>query len=92
MKARGKEDYRLVVNPVSLVANSPRLQPSNHVTLTFVKQHSTFTHIAHAYKKARGIDESQPITLMFDGDRLVPMDTVAETDIEDRDAIDVLFK
>ncbi|OAL06888.1 hypothetical protein IQ06DRAFT_311980 [Phaeosphaeriaceae sp. SRC1lsM3a] len=69
MKAKGKEDYRLSVNP-----------------------HSTFTHIAHAYKKARGVDESQPITLMFDGDRLVPMDTIAESEVEDMDSIDVLFK
>lgn len=29
---------------------------------------------------------------MFDGDRLVPMDTIAESDIEDMDSIDVLFK
>lgn len=95
MKARGKEDYRLFVNPVSrlqqsLVARSCECCAS--IILTFNNQHSTFTHIAHAYKKARDIDESQPITLMFDGDRLVPMDTVAETEIEDMDSIDVLFK
>ncbi|KAH7402109.1 ubiquitin-2 like Rad60 SUMO-like-domain-containing protein [Phaeosphaeria sp. MPI-PUGE-AT-0046c] len=57
-----------------------------------VNPDSTFAHIAHAYKKARGVDESQPITLMFDGDRLVPMDTIAESEVEDMDSIDVLFK
>jgi hypothetical protein len=29
---------------------------------------------------------------MFDGDRLVPMDTIAGSEIEDMDSIDVLFK
>jgi hypothetical protein len=29
---------------------------------------------------------------MFDGERLMPLDTVADTDIEDMDAIEVLFK
>jgi hypothetical protein len=29
---------------------------------------------------------------MFDGDRLVPMDTIAGCEIEDMDSIDVFFK
>lgn len=29
---------------------------------------------------------------MFDGDRLMPMDTVADYEMEDRDGIEVLFK
>jgi hypothetical protein len=29
---------------------------------------------------------------MFDGDRLSPMDTVQDTELEDMDALDVLLK
>jgi len=29
---------------------------------------------------------------MFDGERLAPMDTVADSEIENMDSIDVLFK
>jgi hypothetical protein len=29
---------------------------------------------------------------MFDGERLAPLDTVADTDIEDMDSIDVLLR
>ncbi|KAF2031756.1 hypothetical protein EK21DRAFT_62513 [Setomelanomma holmii] len=69
MKAKGKEDFRLSVNP-----------------------DTTFGHIADAYKQRRDVPKSQPITLMFDGDRLAPMDTIADSEVEDMDSIDVLFK
>jgi hypothetical protein len=39
-----------------------------------------------------GIDKSQTITLMFDGERLSPLDTVEDAGIEDQDVIEVLFK
>jgi hypothetical protein len=64
--------------------------PYNHTDTNF--QDSTFGHIASAYKNARKIDEAQPITLMFDGERLAPLDTVADTDVEDLDAIEVLIR
>jgi hypothetical protein len=38
------------------------------------------------------ISQAQPITLMFDGDRLKPIDTVADADIDDMDVIEVHFK
>jgi len=34
----------------------------------------------------------QPITLIWDGERLSPMDTIADTDLEDMDTIEVHFK
>ncbi|KAF2832238.1 hypothetical protein CC86DRAFT_280471 [Ophiobolus disseminans] len=57
----------------------------------YVRPTTTFAHIASAYKLNRGVDESQPITLMFDGDRLAPMDIIADSELEDMDSIDVLF-
>jgi hypothetical protein len=60
--------------------------------LMMPRQESTFGHIADAYKQRRDIEPAQPITLMFDGERLVPMDTIAESEVEDLDSIDVLFK
>jgi hypothetical protein len=35
---------------------------------------------------------NQPLTLMFDGERLSPLDSVDSMDIEDEDSIEVLFK
>lgn len=69
MKARGKEDFKLSVNP-----------------------DTTIGHIAHAYKSSRDVEASQPITLMFDGQRLAPMDTIDDAEIEDMDSLEVVFK
>jgi hypothetical protein len=40
----------------------------------------------------RGVDDAQPLTLIWEGDRLSPMDTIEDLGIEDMDMIDVLFK
>ncbi|KAH7391982.1 ubiquitin-2 like Rad60 SUMO-like-domain-containing protein [Pyrenochaeta sp. MPI-SDFR-AT-0127] len=69
LKAKGKGEFRLSVNP-----------------------ESTFAHIAQAYKTKLSIDQNQPLTLTFDGDRLSPLDTIADTEIEDMDVIEVHFK
>ncbi|KAF1845809.1 uncharacterized protein K460DRAFT_417004 [Cucurbitaria berberidis CBS 394.84] len=69
LKAKGKEDFRLSVNP-----------------------NTTFADIAQAYKSKREIDKNQPLTLTFDGDRLSPLDIVADSEIEDMDGIEVHFK
>ncbi|KAJ4301261.1 hypothetical protein N0V90_003352 [Kalmusia sp. IMI 367209] len=59
-----------------------------------IKVHGTteIGHLADAYKKNMGVPSEQPITLMFDGDRLKPMDTIEDADIDDMDAIEVHFK
>ncbi|OAG00557.1 uncharacterized protein CC84DRAFT_1129363 [Paraphaeosphaeria sporulosa] len=69
LKAKGREDFKLKVNP-----------------------HTEVSHMASAYKMAMKIPKEQPVTLMFDGDRLKPMDTVADIDVDDMDAIEVHFK
>ncbi|KAH7072740.1 hypothetical protein BKA63DRAFT_576667 [Paraphoma chrysanthemicola] len=89
MKARGKEDFRIAVNPVGHFVGHDKASTGE---LTLTGQDTTFGHIADAYKQRRDIPKSQPITLMFDGDRLAPMDTVADSEVEDMDSIDVLFK
>ncbi|KAF2876113.1 ubiquitin-2 like Rad60 SUMO-like-domain-containing protein [Massariosphaeria phaeospora] len=53
---------------------------------------TTFEYITAAYKKQGAIPDDQPITLTFDGERLKPMDEVRATEIEDMDAIEVLFR
>ena len=55
-------------------------------------QETTVAHIASAYKNSQKIDKSQPITLMFDGERLMPMATVEECDLDDKCMVEVLFK
>tara|TARA_R110002003_G_scaffold110_2_gene9242 strand:- start:11657 stop:12514 length:858 start_codon:yes stop_codon:yes gene_type:complete len=89
MKAKGKEDFKLFVNPVGHFVDYDKASTGE---LTLTGQDTTFGHIADAYKQRRDVPKSQPITLMFDGDRLAPMDTVADSEVEDMDSIDVLFK
>ncbi|KAF2441015.1 hypothetical protein P171DRAFT_434710 [Karstenula rhodostoma CBS 690.94] len=57
-----------------------------------VNPHTEIGHIAYAYKGGMGLPKEQPITLMFDGDRLKPIDTVEDADVDDMDVIEVHFK
>ena len=57
-----------------------------------VKPETTFEKIADAFRTSRKISRTQPVTLMFDGERLSPMDMVQDSDLEDMDSIDVLLK
>ncbi|KAL1595747.1 hypothetical protein SLS60_009436 [Paraconiothyrium brasiliense] len=57
-----------------------------------VHAHTEIGHLANAYKNAMKLPQSQPVTLMFDGDRLKPMDTIRDADIDDMDVIEVHFK
>ena len=97
LKAKGKEEFRLSVNPVCREYPSyiPNLLLSVLASDDSIDQgvpDTTFGHIAHVYKSKFQIDKDQPLTLTFDGDRLSPLDPVANTEIEDMDAIEVLFK
>jgi hypothetical protein len=55
-------------------------------------QETTIEHLTSAYKQKQGIDEDDPVTLMFDGERLRPMDTIGDTEIEDMDSLEVHLK
>ncbi|CBX90454.1 hypothetical protein IAQ61_001959 [Plenodomus lingam] len=57
-----------------------------------VKPDTTFEHITSAYKSKLKIQKDQPVTLYFDGERLSPLDTVADAGIEDLDSIEVRLK
>lgn len=57
-----------------------------------VKPETTFEHLTAAYRQRLDIPDTQPLTLMFDGDRLRPMDTIQDADIDDMDAIEVHYK
>ena len=57
-----------------------------------VKPDTTFEKLADAFRTSRKIAKTQPLTLMFDGERLSPMDTIQDTELEDLDSIDVLLK
>ncbi|CAN9369299.1 hypothetical protein CC77DRAFT_1040136 [Alternaria alternata] len=59
-----------------------------------VKESTTVAHIASAYKTRHKIDKNQPVTLMFDGDRMMPLDTVADYDVDEEETcmIEVLLK
>ena len=57
-----------------------------------VKPDTSFEAIGNAFRTARKISRSQPVTLMFDGDRLSPMDIVQDSELEDMDSVDVMLK
>ncbi|KAH6612528.1 ubiquitin-2 like Rad60 SUMO-like-domain-containing protein [Boeremia exigua] len=57
-----------------------------------VRPDTTLERLADAFRTARSVPASQPLTLMFDGERLSPMDTIEDTELEDMDSIDVLLK
>lgn len=57
-----------------------------------VNPDTTFEKVASAFRTARKIIQTQPLTLMFDGERLSPMDTISSSELEDMDSIDVLLK
>jgi len=57
-----------------------------------VKPDTTFEKLANAFRTSRKIAQTQPLTLTFDGERLPPMDTIADSELEDMDSIDVLLK
>ena len=57
-----------------------------------VRPDTTFEKLADAFRTSRKIAKTQPLTLMFDGERLLPMDTIQDTELEDMDSIDVLLK
>lgn len=54
-------------------------------------QDTTIETLVNAYRTGRSIAADATITILFDGDRLKPMDTIGETEIEDMDALDVVF-
>jgi hypothetical protein len=56
-----------------------------------VKPSTSFEHLASAYRTARNIPSNTAISLFFDGDRLKPMDIVADSEIEEMDALEVHF-
>jgi hypothetical protein len=57
-----------------------------------VKPDTTFEKLTDAFRTTCKIPKTQPITLMFDGERLLPMDTIQDSELEDMDAIDVMLK
>ncbi|KAF2657323.1 hypothetical protein K491DRAFT_626748 [Lophiostoma macrostomum CBS 122681] len=54
-----------------------------------VNADTTIEHLTFAYKQRQKIAEGDPVTLMFDGERLRPMDTIGDTEIEDMDSLEV---
>ncbi|PVH95998.1 hypothetical protein DM02DRAFT_617505 [Periconia macrospinosa] len=57
-----------------------------------VKPDTVISHLMDSYKRSREVPPDQPITLMFDDERLKPMDVISDYDIEDNDTVDVYFK
>lgn len=57
-----------------------------------VNPDTTFEKLTNAFRSARKIVQTQPLTLMFDGERLSPMDKIEDSELEDMDSIDVLLK
>lgn len=57
-----------------------------------VKRDTGIGRIITAFKKAKKIPEDRTVTLRFDGDELNPNDTMADTEIEDKDTVEVYVR
>lgn len=53
---------------------------------------TTFTELANAFRKKRGIAPDKDVFLMFDGERLEPGDKMEDSEVQDMDSIEVLIK
>lgn len=92
LRLKSKEYPVLNISVYSVGAIILTLNMRIHWHLTDGIQDTTIEHLAAAYRERNSIPSSQPITLMFDGERLRPMDTIADTDVEDMESIEVHMK
>jgi Ubiquitin-2 like Rad60 SUMO-like len=70
--------YTVVMNAQGLEALHLRVRPNTAISKMMA-----------AFKKMRNLDPGKTCWLVFDGDRLEPDSTVADTEIEDGDAVEV---
>jgi hypothetical protein len=85
LRAKGKEDVKMAVQPVCFLL-------LRITTVTNHRQNTTFARIARAYKSKVGLGEDVQIALTFDGEQLEPDMPVQESELEDKDSIEVNIK
>lgn len=88
LKSKQKPDFKITVKPVRIANYCCHRK----VFCMLTSQGTTIEHLTEAYKQRNSIPPDQPITLMFDGDRLRPMDTVQDAGPEDMESLEVYFK
>jgi hypothetical protein len=66
------------------------LRPKNQEDFKLlVKPTTLISKLITAFSTARGIDEETTVSLYFDGDKLDPETSIAETELSDRDTVEV---
>jgi hypothetical protein len=53
---------------------------------------TTFARIANAFRRDQNLDSEKELILLFDGEELAPDVMVKDSEIEDKDYIDVRIK
>lgn len=81
------EEPKVVEKKISLVLKARGVEDVK----IKVNPSTTFEHLASAYRIKRNIPDDRAISLYFDGERLKPMDTVEESEIEEMDSLEVHF-
>ena len=87
LKAKGLADFKLIVKDVSAWVPSHGFQLADESL-----QSTTISQITNVFGSERNIDEHRFLHLMFDGERLDPEMTVAQTEISDMDNIEVYVR
>ena len=85
LKAKGFQDYKLRVKPVSLI----KLYCCSFELITDMQQTTTCERIIGAFRREYKLSEDTKLTLMFDGEELEPSQEVKDTEIEDLDNLEV---
>ncbi|KAL8914644.1 MAG: hypothetical protein Q9171_000825 [Xanthocarpia ochracea] len=90
LKAKGFDDFKLIVQPVShfisLGVHGKSFAHRLH------SQTTPISRIVKAFELDKKIDECREVFLSFDGDRLAPGTRVADTELSDMDYVDVYVK
>jgi len=92
LKAKGYQDYKLLVKPVSPPAKPPRSTRKVATKVTDSAQTTKFGKIVSAFRKVREPPPGSTVFLMFDGEKLDDEDEVQTSDVSDMDNIDVYVK
>lgn len=85
LKAKGFEDFKLIVKPVCTF--TPYYYCSNDCLQT-----TLVSRIVFAFRSDKKIGSDREVFLSFDGERLTPTCKVEETELNDMDYVDVYVK
>lgn len=86
LRAKDRKESRIAVRPVR--TDNARIDGP----ILTANKDTTFARIANAFRRDQNLESEKELTLLFDGEELAPDVMVKDSEIEDRDYIDVRIK